>query len=213
MRTGSNLCASGSYRANCVTLSLSRQEWNLAVCDRCVLIGTHLFELDSLPKYFTITIIYNQNPSDSHWILDNSRLPCSSVPLASSLLLLVTLYGPSLSLLWRRQQIMAVIKGTRLVARFRGLRVPGSKPDFTKDLLYMWAWCSLNLTPWVKRPLAGVVRKFGEELPAQVLASSSDCGPKLQCPSRNSPRIASKRDVNMDEFPGLFILDSQTVFR
>ncbi|GBN11522.1 Y+L amino acid transporter 2 [Araneus ventricosus] len=37
------------------------------------LIGTHLFEFDSLPKYFKITMIYNEKPSDSHWILGYSR--------------------------------------------------------------------------------------------------------------------------------------------
>ncbi|GBL81135.1 hypothetical protein AVEN_266202-1 [Araneus ventricosus] len=64
MRTGSNLCAPESFGANYVTLSLSRQEWK---------IGTHLFEFDSLPRYFSIAIIYNEKPSDSHWILGYSR--------------------------------------------------------------------------------------------------------------------------------------------
>ncbi|GBO06020.1 hypothetical protein AVEN_199948-1 [Araneus ventricosus] len=62
MRTGSNLCARGSYCGNYVTLSL-----------RCVLIGTHLFEFDSSPRHFTITIIYNGKSSDSHCILGYSR--------------------------------------------------------------------------------------------------------------------------------------------
>ncbi|GBO17488.1 hypothetical protein AVEN_224258-1 [Araneus ventricosus] len=55
------------------TLSLSRQVWNLPVCYRCVLTHRHLFEFDSSPKYFTITLIYNEKPSDSHWVLGYSR--------------------------------------------------------------------------------------------------------------------------------------------
>ncbi|GBN56255.1 hypothetical protein AVEN_213548-1 [Araneus ventricosus] len=50
--------------------------------------------------------------------------------------------------------------------------------------------------PSKQRPLAGVVRKFEEVVPAQVSSSSSDRGSKLRGPSQNSPRVASKRDVN-----------------
>ncbi|GBN90504.1 hypothetical protein AVEN_204203-1 [Araneus ventricosus] len=39
-----------------ITASCGRR---LTVCDRCVLIGTHLFEFDSLPRYFSITIMKN----------------------------------------------------------------------------------------------------------------------------------------------------------
>ncbi|GBM88032.1 hypothetical protein AVEN_27776-1 [Araneus ventricosus] len=45
-------------------------------------------------------------------------------------------------------------------------KVPASKPDFAEDPKCLCAWCMLNLE-WVKRPLAGVVRTFGEGLPAQ----------------------------------------------
>ncbi|GBM85643.1 hypothetical protein AVEN_33358-1 [Araneus ventricosus] len=48
-----------------------------------------------------------------------------------------------------------------------------------------------------KRPPIGVAWKFGEGVPAQVSSSSSDCGSKLRGPSQNSPRVASKRDVNI----------------
>ncbi|GBL79633.1 hypothetical protein AVEN_18186-1 [Araneus ventricosus] len=61
----------------------------------------------------------------------------------------------------------------------------------------MWAWCTLNLTPWVKRPTTGVVRKLGEEVPAQVSSSSSDRCSQLRGPYRNNPRVASKWDVNI----------------
>ncbi|GBM96667.1 hypothetical protein AVEN_29485-1 [Araneus ventricosus] len=46
-------------------------------------------------------------------------------------------------------------------------------------------------------PSAGVVRKFGEEVPAQVSSSSSDRGRKLRGPSQNRPCVASKRGVNV----------------
>ncbi|GBN19525.1 hypothetical protein AVEN_76265-1 [Araneus ventricosus] len=48
-----------------------------------------------------------------------------------------------------------------------------------------------------KRPPADVGRKFGEWMPAQVPSSSSDRGSKLRGLSQNSPRVASKRDVNI----------------
>ncbi|GBN08657.1 hypothetical protein AVEN_257547-1 [Araneus ventricosus] len=48
-----------------------------------------------------------------------------------------------------------------------------------------------------KCPPVGVAWKFGEGVPAQKSSSSSDCGSKLRGPSQNSPRVASKRDVNI----------------
>ncbi|GBM35990.1 hypothetical protein AVEN_78087-1 [Araneus ventricosus] len=58
-------------------------------------------------------------------------------------------------------------------------------------------WGLLHAKPYVsaKRPPVGVAYKLGEGVPAQV--SSSDRGPKLRGPSQNSPRVASKRDVNI----------------
>ncbi|GBL79053.1 hypothetical protein AVEN_48999-1 [Araneus ventricosus] len=46
-------------------------------------------------------------------------------------------------------------------------------------------------------PPVGVAWKLGEEVPAQVSSSLSDRGSKLRGPSQNSPRVASKRDVNI----------------
>ncbi|GBM37110.1 hypothetical protein AVEN_103213-1 [Araneus ventricosus] len=53
-----------------------------------------------------------------------------------------------------------------------------------------WAGCTLNHTYGVKCPPAGVMRKFGEGMPAQVSSSSSDRGSKLRGPAQNSPRVA-----------------------
>ncbi|GBM34897.1 hypothetical protein AVEN_41448-1 [Araneus ventricosus] len=60
-------------------------------------------------------------------------------------------------------------------------------------------WGLLHSKSYVvaKRPPAGVARKFGEGMPAQVSSSSSDRGSKLRGPSLNSPRAASKRDFNI----------------
>ncbi|GBL93081.1 hypothetical protein AVEN_216440-1 [Araneus ventricosus] len=53
----------------------------------------------------------------------------------------------------------------------------------------------------VKHPHTGgsLLRKLGEGgwVPAQVSTSSSDRGSKLRCPFQNSPRVASKWDVNI----------------
>ncbi|GBN44074.1 hypothetical protein AVEN_220600-1, partial [Araneus ventricosus] len=46
----------------------------------------------------------------------------------------------------------------------------------------------------VKRHPAGVVRKFGEGIPARMSSSLSDRGSKLRGPSQNIPRVASKGD-------------------
>ncbi|GBO20175.1 hypothetical protein AVEN_140997-1 [Araneus ventricosus] len=70
-------------------------------------------------------------------------------------------------------------------SQLRDRKALGSKSDSTEDP----SWC----TPWVKRLLASVLR----ELPAQVSSSSSDHGSKLGSPSQHSPRVASKRGVNM----------------
>ncbi|GBN60559.1 hypothetical protein AVEN_90637-1 [Araneus ventricosus] len=46
-------------------------------------------------------------------------------------------------------------------------------------------------------PPVGVARKFGEGVPVPVPSSSSDRSSKLRGPSLNSPRLASKWDVNL----------------
>ncbi|GBL98198.1 hypothetical protein AVEN_268283-1 [Araneus ventricosus] len=61
------------------------------------------------------------------------------------------------------------------------------------------AWGPLHAKSYVvaKRPPAGVAWKLGEGAPAQASSSSSDRSSKLRGPSQNSPRVASKRDVNV----------------
>ncbi|GBM28543.1 hypothetical protein AVEN_70138-1 [Araneus ventricosus] len=54
-----------------------------------------------------------------------------------------------------------------------------------------------NPFSWVKRPPTDIVLKFGEEVPDQMLSSSFDQGSKLLVPSQNSPRFASKQDLNI----------------
>ncbi|GBN01537.1 hypothetical protein AVEN_49590-1, partial [Araneus ventricosus] len=58
----------------------------------------------------------------------------------------------------------------------------------------VWDWCTLNHMQEAKRPATGVVRKFGEGVPAQV---SSDRGSKLRDPSQYSPCVVPKRNVNV----------------
>ncbi|GBN38230.1 hypothetical protein AVEN_244369-1 [Araneus ventricosus] len=50
----------------------------------------------------------------------------------------------------------------------------------------------INQTQVVKRIPAGVVRKFGEGVPAQVSSLTSDRGSNLRCPSQNKPCVAAK---------------------
>ncbi|GBN93344.1 hypothetical protein AVEN_106106-1 [Araneus ventricosus] len=49
----------------------------------------------------------------------------------------------------------------------------------------------------VKRHPLGVVRKFGEVVPAQVSPLLSARGSKLRGPSQNRPRVTSKGDANI----------------
>ncbi|GBN26961.1 hypothetical protein AVEN_239638-1 [Araneus ventricosus] len=78
-------------------------------------------------------------------------------------------------------------------SRPRDRRVAGSKPDSTEDPLCM-------------EPVARQIIRSGqtsscwcgaEAWPAQVPSSSSDSSSKLRGKSLNSPRVASKRDVNI----------------
>ncbi|GBL92163.1 hypothetical protein AVEN_91509-1 [Araneus ventricosus] len=48
-----------------------------------------------------------------------------------------------------------------------------------------------------KRHPIGGVWKFGEGMRAHLSSSSSDRSSKLRGPSQNSPRVASKRDINI----------------
>ncbi|GBN07979.1 hypothetical protein AVEN_110778-1 [Araneus ventricosus] len=60
----------------------------------------------------------------------------------------------------------------------------------------MSARCMLNQSSGIKLPLASVVRKFEEGVPAQGSSASSDRSSKLRGQSQMNPRVASKRDVN-----------------
>ncbi|GBM99980.1 hypothetical protein AVEN_187273-1 [Araneus ventricosus] len=75
---------------------------------------------------------------------------------------------------------------------------PDSKPNYTKYLTCMRAWCTLNLTLWVKSPSPGVVVQ--RRVPAQTLSSSSSyLGSKLRGPLQNIPGVTSKQDVNLNK--------------
>ncbi|GBM00983.1 hypothetical protein AVEN_55499-1 [Araneus ventricosus] len=80
--------------------------------------------------------------------------------------------------------------------RPRDRRAAGPKPDSTED---QRAWGPLHAKSYAvaKRPPVSVAWKLGEGVPAQVSSSSSDSGSKLLGPSLNSPRVASKLDVNL----------------
>ncbi|GBN97975.1 hypothetical protein AVEN_253961-1 [Araneus ventricosus] len=59
-------------------------------------------------------------------------------------------------------------------ARLRGRSVPGSKPDSTEDPPCIGPVEREIIRREGRRPPSGVVRKFGEGMPAQVSSSSSD---------------------------------------
>ncbi|GBM76368.1 hypothetical protein AVEN_165972-1 [Araneus ventricosus] len=82
-----------------------------------------------------------------------------------------------------------------------GLESPNSKPDSIEDpsCIVYWICFTLSHTYEVKRPPPSAVRKLDKGVPAQVSSSSSDRCSKLQSPSQNSPRVASKRDVNLSK--------------
>ncbi|GBL90957.1 hypothetical protein AVEN_203811-1, partial [Araneus ventricosus] len=86
--------------------------------------------------------------------------------------------------------------GLEVRSRPRDRRSAGSKDDSAEDspcmgLLHAKSYVVTKRTP------VGVARKFGGEVPAQASSLSSDRGSKLRGPSLNSPRVASKRDVNL----------------
>ncbi|GBN07393.1 hypothetical protein AVEN_10064-1, partial [Araneus ventricosus] len=93
-----------------------------------------------------------------------------------------------------------------LVVRSRlwGQWVPGSRPDSTEDPPCTRGLLHAKSYVVAKRPPAGVAWKLGEGVPAQVPSSSSDRGSKLRGPSQNSPRVASKQDVNITKLNSPF---------
>ncbi|GBM80037.1 hypothetical protein AVEN_202546-1 [Araneus ventricosus] len=88
--------------------------------------------------------------------------------------------------------------------RFRTWMVRGRIPDYIIDLPCTWTRCMLNLTSWVKRRSADVVRKFGDRVAAQVLSFSFESGSKLRGSSKNNSSIDSKREVNITKISFLF---------
>ncbi|GBL92341.1 hypothetical protein AVEN_35870-1 [Araneus ventricosus] len=73
------------------------------------------------------------------------------------------------------------------------------KPASIKDPTCLRTWFTLNLM-WVKRPPAvGMEKCLERQMTVQVASSSSYCGSKLRVPSQNSPRIASKQNVNISK--------------
>ncbi|GBN91723.1 hypothetical protein AVEN_7142-1 [Araneus ventricosus] len=54
------------------------------------------------------------------------------------------------------------IGGIVVRSRPQGRRVPRSKPDSSEESPCIWTQPTLNLTSWVTRPPAAVVKKFGE---------------------------------------------------
>ncbi|GBN33061.1 hypothetical protein AVEN_52113-1 [Araneus ventricosus] len=73
----------------------------------------------------------------------------------------------------------------------------------------MWACGTLNHTQGVgdKSAPAGVVGKFGGKgMSTQVSSSSSDRCSKSRGSSKNSPRVASKRDINVTHDSNLFMV-------
>ncbi|GBM86837.1 hypothetical protein AVEN_225059-1 [Araneus ventricosus] len=78
-----------------------------------------------------------------------------------------------------------------------GLRAPGSKPDSTEDLQ-----CIGPVARQIIRSGSNILPlvwcgSLERQVPARVSPSSSDHGLKLRGPSQNSPRVASKWDVNI----------------
>ncbi|GBM49989.1 hypothetical protein AVEN_210098-1 [Araneus ventricosus] len=86
----------------------------------------------------------------------------------------------------------------------------GSKfeTDSAENPPCIWAYCILSYTQGDKSAPAGVVGKFGGKgVSTQVSSSSSDRCSKLRgSSSKNSPRVASKRDTNVARDSNLFMV-------
>ncbi|GBN63672.1 hypothetical protein AVEN_17802-1 [Araneus ventricosus] len=72
-------------------------------------------------------------------------------------------------------------------------------PHIGQDPPCMWDRRPSNPTSLAKRfpSWRGAAWKLGEEMPIQVSSSSSDRGSKLRGLSPNSPRVASKLDIDI----------------
>ncbi|GBN75711.1 hypothetical protein AVEN_113520-1 [Araneus ventricosus] len=84
-----------------------------------------------------------------------------------------------------------------LVVRSRlwSRRVPGSNP-IPLNICRVWGLLHAKSYVVSKRPPVCVAWMFGEGVAAKVSSSSPHRGSKSRGPSQNSPRVASKRDVN-----------------
>ncbi|GBM20720.1 hypothetical protein AVEN_105953-1 [Araneus ventricosus] len=86
------------------------------------------------------------------------------------------------------------------MSRLRDRRIPGSKPDPTKDPSCMCVCCTFNLTARITRAPAGVVQKFGEGDATSVVIFVILPRFEGRVSSQNSPRIALKWVVDNGSF-------------
>ncbi|GBM22939.1 hypothetical protein AVEN_136359-1 [Araneus ventricosus] len=77
-------------------------------------------------------------------------------------------------------------------------RAPGSKSDFIEEPRVSGSVGLMHAKRFgAKLRPAGVARKLGEGTPTQVSPSPSDHSSKVQGQPQNSPRVVSKRNVNI----------------
>ncbi|GBN28106.1 hypothetical protein AVEN_101084-1 [Araneus ventricosus] len=74
---------------------------------------------------------------------------------------------------------------------------PRSETRFRRRSAVYWDRDTPNNTQGAKRPPRRCVAESWRGMPAQVPSQSSGRGSKLRDPSQNTPRVASKRDVNI----------------
>ncbi|GBM79036.1 hypothetical protein AVEN_264881-1 [Araneus ventricosus] len=73
-----------------------------------------------------------------------------------------------------------------------GFGAGGSQVRNPIPLKILGVWLLLHIKSYVmgKRPPAGMVRKFGEDVSAEVTSFSTDRGSKFRGPSLNYPLVA-----------------------
>ncbi|GBN29567.1 hypothetical protein AVEN_60601-1 [Araneus ventricosus] len=74
---------------------------------------------------------------------------------------------------------------------------PSGKVARSEDRRFETRFHSRSSVYGATRPPVGFARKFGGGCQSPLVSLSSDRGLKLRGPSPNSPRVASKRDVNL----------------
>ncbi|GBN28263.1 hypothetical protein AVEN_235231-1 [Araneus ventricosus] len=82
-------------------------------------------------------------------------------------------------------------------SRSQDRRVPGSKPDSTKEPPFKRVWCMLNPSGPNVLLLVWCGAEAWRGGPAQVSSSSSDHSSKLHGLSQKSTHVDSKWDINM----------------